>query len=198
MKKEATSSLFSNIYVVVSLVYLLFVNDELSKYLRDILSPLVGNSDYIKNSYVWVEKALEFQFREDEELVSFDVVFTSISVELAVQIAAVRVENDQSLHERTSLSAKEVIELLNRVSVSRKLLQADSWINGSTGTVIVANLVMEELESNALSTFTQRPRLYYRFVDDTIAALTKTEIPKFHKHLNNQNVHIKYAPSNST
>ena len=42
---------------------------ELSKYLRDILSPLAGNSDYnIKNSYVWVEKALEFQLREDEEL----------------------------------------------------------------------------------------------------------------------------------
>ena len=71
----------------------------MSKYPRDILSPLVGNSDYnIKNSYVWVEKALEFQLREDEELVSFDVasLFTSISVELAVQIAAVRLENDQS------------------------------------------------------------------------------------------------------
>ena len=74
------------------------------------------------------------------------------------------------------------------------LLQADSWYgNGFTVSVIVANLVMEELENKALSTFTQRPRLYYRFVDDTIAALKKTEIPKFHKHLNDQNVHIKFT-----
>ena len=55
------------------------------------------------------------------------------------------------------------------------LLQADSWCgNGFTVSVIVANLVMEELENNALNNFTQRPRLYYRFVDDTIAALKKT------------------------
>ena len=47
----------------------------------------------------------------------------------------------------------------------------------------MANLVVEELENNALSTFAQRPRLYHRFVDDSIAVLKKTEIPKFHKHL---------------
>ena len=113
-------------------------------------------------------------------------LFTSISVELAVQIAAVRLENDQSLHERTSLSAKEVIELLEFCLQSTKFLFRGSYYQqihgaamGSSVSVIVANLVMEELENNALSTFTQRPRLYYRFVDDTIAALKKTEIPKY-------------------
>ena len=54
---------------------------------------------------------------------------------------------------------------------------------GSPVLIIVANLVMEELENDALSTFAQRPRLYDRFFDNTIAALKKTEILKFHKHL---------------
>ena len=54
---------------------------------------------------------------------------------------------------------------------------------GSPVSIIVANLVVEELENNAVSTFAQRPRLYHRFVDDSIAVLKKTEIPKFHKHL---------------
>lgn len=122
-----------------------------------------------------------------------------IPVELAVQIAAVRLENDQSLHERTSLSAKEVIGLLEFCLKSTEFLIRGSYYKqihgtamGSPASVIVANLVMEDLENNALSTFTQRPRLYYRFVDDTIAASKKTEIPKFHKHLNDQNVHIKF------
>ena len=54
---------------------------------------------------------------------------------------------------------------------------------GSPVSIIVANLVVEELENNAVSTFAERPRLYHRFVDDSIALLRKTEIPKFHKHL---------------
>ena len=127
-------------------------------------------------------------------------LFTSIPVELAVQIATVRLENNQSLHERTSPSAKEVIELLEFCLKSTEFLFRGSYYKqihgtamGSPLSVIEANLVMEELENNASSTFTQRPRLYCRFVDDTIAALKKTEIPKFHKHLNDQNVYIKFT-----
>ena len=54
----------------------------------------------------------------------------------------------------------------------------------------MANLAKEELENIALSTFARRPRLCYRFVDDTIAALKKTEI---HEHLKDPNVHIIHA-----
>ena len=41
---------------------------------------------------------------------------------------------------------------------------------GSPVSVVVANLVMEDLEDRALRTFSQILRFYYRFVDDTIAA----------------------------
>ena len=44
---------------------------------------------------------------------------------------------------------------------------------GSPVSIIVANLVVEELENNAVSTFAQRPRLYHRFVDDSIAVYIK-------------------------
>ena len=53
---------------------------------------------------------------------------------------------------------------------------------GSPVSIIVANLVVEELENNAVSAFAERPRLYHRFVDDSIVLLKKTEIPQFHKH----------------
>ena len=52
---------------------------------------------------------------------------------------------------------------------------------GSPVSVIVANLVME-LESKLLRSFIDEPRLFYRFVDDTIAVLKKTRISGFLEH----------------
>ena len=64
---------------------------------------------------------------------------------------------------------------------------------GSPVSVVVANLVMEDLEQKALNTFPGRPRLYQRFVDDTIAALKKTQISQFRYHLNSQDQQIQFT-----
>ena len=73
---------------------------ELSKYLCNILSPFVGNPEHhIHNSYDWFDKSKQFWLNDEEELVLFDVAsnFTSISVEIAIQIAASKLENDETL-----------------------------------------------------------------------------------------------------
>ena len=57
----------------------------------------------------------------------------------------------------------------------------------------IANLVMEELESKALISFIDGPKLFYQFVDDTISAFKKTRISGFHEHLNNQNGNTKFT-----
>ena len=57
--------------------------------------------------------------------------------------------------------------------------------------VVVANLVMEEIEQIALSTFHSMPRFWKRYVDDTCTALPKQLIPAFHQHLNGVNKHIQ-------
>ena len=53
---------------------------------------------------------------------------------------------------------------------------------GSPVSVVVANLVMKELESKPLRPFTDGPRLFYQFVEDTIAVLKKTRISGFLEH----------------
>ena len=63
-------------------------------------------------------------------------LFTSIPVELAVQIATVRLENNQSLHERTSPSAKEVIELLEFCLKSTEFLFRGSYYKQIHGTAM--------------------------------------------------------------
>ena len=45
----------------------------------------------------------------------------------------------------------------------------------------------------ALNTYANSPRIYYRYVDDTIAAIKKTNIDDFHQHLNSLNTHIQFT-----
>ena len=89
---------------------------------------------------------------------------------MAVEIATVNLENPQSLHERTPMSAQDIVELLEFCRGSTKFLlgqryykQFQGTVMGSPVLIIVAYLVMDELENDALSTFAQRPRLYDRF-----------------------------------
>ncbi|KAK3743594.1 hypothetical protein QZH41_010237, partial [Actinostola sp. cb2023] len=64
---------------------------------------------------------------------------------------------------------------------------------GSPISVVVADLVMEELESRALATFTNPPSLYGRYVDDTICVIQKDQINAFHQHLDSQDPNIKFT-----
>ena len=54
---------------------------------------------------------------------------------------------------------------------------------------------MENLEIKALRTSDVKPKIYKRFVDDTIAAIKTTKINDFHGHLNAQNPHIQFTIS---
>ncbi len=64
---------------------------------------------------------------------------------------------------------------------------------GSPVSVVVANLVMENLENKALGSFHTKPKVYKRFVDDTTTAIKTVVIDAFRKHLNNQGPHIKFT-----
>ena len=64
---------------------------------------------------------------------------------------------------------------------------------GSPVSVTVANLVMEEIESQALSTFTPAPRFWKRYVDDTCTAIPSYLVTLLHDHLNGVNEHIQFT-----
>ncbi|KXJ07567.1 hypothetical protein AC249_AIPGENE22404 [Exaiptasia diaphana] len=65
---------------------------------------------------------------------------------------------------------------------------------GSPISVTVANLVMEIVESRALSTFVSAPKVFKRYVDDTICIIHKDHsIDDFHKCLNDQYKKIKFT-----
>ena len=52
---------------------------------------------------------------------------------------------------------------------------------------------MQNIEEQALATYSETPPLWLRYVDDTITAVHKNKIDEFHKHLNKQNTSIQFT-----
>ena len=88
----------------------------LSTYLADILSPMVGNTEYIvENSYKFADFIRSKTLDAEHKLVSFDVIslFTKIPVDLAIKVAEKRLREDISRKENihTCQSSTEFLSL---------------------------------------------------------------------------------------
>jgi len=64
---------------------------------------------------------------------------------------------------------------------------------GSPVSVVVAEIVMQNIEEQALATYKRRLPLWLRYVDDTFTAVHEDDIDDFHEHLNGQNAHIQFT-----
>ncbi|XP_068674426.1 uncharacterized protein [Montipora foliosa] len=88
----------------------------LSKHLAQILRPLMNNTDLtVKNSVEFCEQMKNVRLKEDDELLSFDVVslFTSIPVDLAIQVATDVLSNDETLQDRSTIPVDDIVDLLD-------------------------------------------------------------------------------------
>lgn len=175
----------------------------LSKYLVTIISPVVGNSDHhLRNSKEWTNLVKRLILNDNEELVSFDVValFTSIPTSIAVEAAKARLDRDSNLEDRTTLTSTDIASLMSFCLKATEFSfkgnyykQIHGTAMGSPISVVVANLVMEVLEEKALQSFIHPPRIYKRYVDDTICVIRRDLIDEFHQHLNSQDSDIKFT-----
>ena len=64
---------------------------------------------------------------------------------------------------------------------------------GSPVSVVVAEIVIQNIEEQALATYSETLLLLLRYVDDTITAVHKNKIDEFHEHLNKQNSSIQFT-----
>ncbi|XP_072050005.1 uncharacterized protein [Amphiura filiformis] len=86
-----------------------------AKFISKILSPLVGGTPrHLKNSEDLVTKLSAIKLADNESLVSYDVsaLFTSVPVDESLDIIHKRLTNDDTLSTRTTLSPKQIIDLL--------------------------------------------------------------------------------------
>ena len=59
--------------------------------------------------------------------------------------------------------------------------------------LVVAEIVMQNIEEQALAAYSETLPLWLRYVDDTITAVHKNKIDEFHEHLNKQNTSIQFT-----
>ena len=64
---------------------------------------------------------------------------------------------------------------------------------GSPVSVVVVEIVMQNIEEQALATYKRTVPLWLRYVDDTFIAVHKDGIDDFHEHLTRQNADIQFT-----
>ena len=64
---------------------------------------------------------------------------------------------------------------------------------GSPVSVVVAEIVMQQLEKRALSTYPNPPSFWFRYVDDTLTSVNKHQKNDFLDHLNKQNPSLQFT-----
>ncbi len=171
--------------------------------MAQILAPLVGKAQHhIHNSADLVNKLKNVQLTDEESLVSYDVsaLFTSVPVQESIDIITRRLEEDDTLKDRTTLSPHQVSDLL-KVCLNTTYFRFDSTYYvqtagaamGSPVSPIVANLFMEHFEQQALSSYSHPPRILGRYVDDTITIINKNHIDSFTQHINSIHPSIKFT-----
>ena len=179
-----------------------FVNSptyQLSKFLVSVMSPLVGTSEsHVRNSVDFASFITAQTLEPEAILVSFDVVslFTNVLMEVAISVAKARPHQDASLGDHTCLMVDEIMMLLRFCLNATYFAFGGQYFQQKFGTamgspvsVTVANLVMEDVEQHALSTYANPPRYWKRYVPP----LPVGKVSSFHQHLNSIEPSIQFT-----
>ena len=175
---------------------------ETAKELAKIIKSLVGRSPHhVQNNKDFLESIRNIRLQPDECIMSYDVsaLFTSIPIDPAIKIIQKHLEDYKDLSNRTSMTVNHIICLLEFCLRNtyfsfqgRYYEQTEGAAMGSPISPLVANLFMEEIEVQAISTSTTPPTLWKRFVDDTFTIIKKNR-DRFLQHLNSIHPKIKFT-----
>ena len=148
------------------------VSYNTSKELANILKPLVGwTSHHLKNTKDFIDQIKDVRLLPDETIISYDIkaLFMSVPIKPVIDIIKTKLENDNNLKSRTSMSIDHIISLLEYCLNSAHFVfqgqhyeQQEGAAMGSPLSPIIANLYMENFETKALNT-----AMWKRYVDDT-------------------------------
>ena len=143
----------------------------MAKVIAKVLKPLVGKlPHHIQSTSDFVSKVGEVTLLPEECLSSYNVTtwFISVPKDPALNIIKDLLEKDETLSNRSVLSAQNIIEVLGLClhntyfSFQNKIYeQVEGAAMGSPVSPIVANVYMEHFEGEALRSASHTPRYWY-------------------------------------
>ena len=115
---------------------------------------------HLKNTQHFIQQLQGKKLESGQVITSFDVkaLFTSVPVQPAIQIVKQRLQQDNTLPQRTSMSISQITSLLEFCLTNTYFLfqgkyyeQVQGAAMGSPISTLIANIFMEEFEVKALS-----------------------------------------------
>ena len=168
---------------------------------------MLSPSCFVSPKYEFVEQPKYLTINHDECMVSFDVIslFTKIPVDVAKTVVLEQLKKNDTLNDRSDLTLTDIMTALNLCLDNTYLYFRGKFYRQIFGvamglpvSVIIANLVMKNVEEEAMSTFLNPPKFSRRYADDTFVIIKKTEVDEFHNHNNNIEASIKFSIEHET
>ena len=159
---------------------------------------------HVRNSADLVNQIHQISLEETDVMASFDVVslFTRVPVNEALLVISQRLQQDDTLKDRTSIPIPDLCALVELCLKSTYFQfgksfyeQVEGAAMGSPLSPIVANIFLEDLETRALETSAWKPKMWRRYVDDVLVVWPHGDqlLEEFHQHLNKQNPSIQFT-----
>ena len=126
----------------------------------NLLQDLINRMRNLHPTSNFVEQIKSIRLQQDESIISYDVkvLFTSVPIQPMISIIKNKLANDKVLHQRISMAIHHIISLLKFCLKSTYFVfqgnfyeQKEGAAMGSPLSPIIANIIMEDFETKALS-----------------------------------------------
>ena len=175
-------------------------NNNLSKYLCELLSPNLPNEYCTKDTFTFVEELKEVSIN-DKFLASFDVtsLFANIPLKETIKLA---VDLIKTSYPNLKISSEDLTKLFKFVTCETHFLfngkyydQIDAVAMGSPLAPVLANLFMGHNEKLWIENFQgTSPSYYRRYVDDIFSVFSNSlEAKEFFNYINTRHPNIKFT-----
>ena len=196
--KFSSSDLFPKLRPIVSSIGTF--NYNLSRFLCDLLSPLVPNDTFCKDTLFFVSQIKNANLSK-KCLVSYDVnsLFTNIPLQETIDIAINLIFNHNP---NLNITRKELKQLFLFATYQTHFIFNNKFYNQIDGVAMVsplapvlANIFMGFHESKWLNEYDlSKPKFYLRYIDDILAAFdNEQDLLNFLTFLNNRHPNIKFT-----
>ena len=112
------------------------VSYGVAKELARILKPLTGSNNHqVLNSKEFADDLKKIKLEEGECIISYDItaLFTSIPVTSALEVVKKKLEQDTELHQRTTMSTQNIMDLLEFCLCNTYFLFQDKYFEQNPG-----------------------------------------------------------------